>query len=193
MFERFTADCRRTVVLAQEEARMLRHPMTGSEHLLLGLLGLPDDASVALLADGGLDLPTARQAVQRLLEAAAPELDAEALGTIGIDLDAVREKVESVFGVGALSATGPASGPGPGDRRRGGRGVLGGHLPFTPDAKKALELSLREALALSSREILPGHLLGGLLREEQSLAARVVRDHGFDLPTLRDRVRATLT
>ncbi|MEY9844162.1 Clp protease N-terminal domain-containing protein [Streptacidiphilus sp. MAP5-3] len=187
MFERFTADCRRTVVLAQEEARMLRHPMTGSEHLLLGLLGLPDDASVALLADGGLDLPTARQSVQRLHDATGPELDAEALGTIGIDLDTVREKVEAVFGVGALSAT-----AGPGDRRRGGRSVPGGHLPFTPDAKKALELSLREALALSSREILPGHLLLGLLRDEQAPAARVVRDHGFDLPTLRDRIRTTL-
>jgi ATP-dependent Clp protease ATP-binding subunit ClpA len=186
MFERFTADCRRAVVLAQEEARMLRHPMTGSEHLLLGLLGLRDDAAVGLLSEGGLDLPTARLAVQRLHDPSTPELDAEALDTIGIDLDAVREKVEAVFGVGALSGT-----AGPGDRRR--RTVPRGHLPFTPDAKKALELSLREALALKSREILAGHLLLGLLRDRDVPAARLVRDHGFDLPDLCERIRTTLT
>lgn len=186
MFERFTADCRRAVVLAQEEARMLRSPYTSSEHVLLGLLGLPGDAAVALLAEGGLDLPTAREAVRRLHAGSGTELDAEALDTIGIDLDAVREKVESVFGVGALSPT-----AGPGDRRRRG-GIPSGHLPFTPEAKKALELALREALVFKSREILPAHLLLGLLRDQNTQSARVVRDHGFDLAALRDRIRATL-
>ncbi|RAG84955.1 Clp protease [Streptacidiphilus pinicola] len=186
MFERFTADCRRAVVVAQEEARMLRCSTTGTEHLLLGVLGLTGDAATGLLTDGGLDLPTAREAVRRLHAATSPELDAEALDTIGIDLDAVREKVESVFGVGALSPT-----AGPGDRRRRG-GIPRGHLPFTPDAKKSLELSLREALALKSGEILPGHLLLGLTRDEGTAAARLVRDHGFDLDALRDRIRAML-
>jgi ATP-dependent Clp protease ATP-binding subunit ClpA len=188
MFERFTADCRRAVVLAQEEARMLGHTTTGAEHLLLGLLGLPGDAAVALLVDGGLDLPTTREAVRRLHAVPGPELDAEALDTIGIDLDVVREKVEAVFGVGALSGTG-----GPADRRRrGGRSVPGGHLPFTPEAKKSLELSLREALALKSKEILPGHLLLGLLRDGDSPAARLVRERGFDLAALSGRIRVTL-
>jgi ATP-dependent Clp protease ATP-binding subunit ClpA len=188
MFERFTADCRRVVVLAQEEARTLRSPTTGSQHLLLGLLGLRDDAAVHLLRDAGLDLPTARSAVQRLHGTFGPELDAEALDTIGIDLDAVREKVEAAFGVGALSGA-----VGPGDRRRrGGRDVPRGHLPFTPDAKKALELSLREALALKSREIRPGHLLLGLLRDENAPAARVVREHGLDTAALRAGIRSAL-
>ncbi|WP_042377245.1 Clp protease N-terminal domain-containing protein [Streptacidiphilus melanogenes] len=188
MFERFTADLRRAVVLAQEEARMLDSATTGPEHLLLGLLGLPGDAAVALLAEGGLDLPTAREAVRGGHAAPGPELDAEALDTIGIDLDAVREKVEAVFGVGALSGAGSAAGR----RRRGGGGLPGGHLPFTPEAKKSLELSLREALALKSRVILPGHLLLGLLRLEEAPAARLVHARGFELADLRGRVRATL-
>jgi ATP-dependent Clp protease ATP-binding subunit ClpA len=183
MFEKFTPDCRRIVVLAQEEARMLRHRSTGSEHLLLGVLGLRDGAAVTALTEGGLDLPTARSAVQRLH--AEPELDADALDAIGIDLDAVREKVEAAFGVGALSgATGPA------DRRRQGGGRFpGGHLPFTPDAKKTLELSLRQALAVKSREILPEHLLLGLIRAEGP-GARLLADHGFDLAALRARLLA---
>nr|WP_268873573.1 Clp protease N-terminal domain-containing protein [Streptacidiphilus neutrinimicus] len=100
----------------------------------------------------------------------------------------MREKVEAVFGVGALSGAGGAAGR----RRRGSGSLTGGHLPFTPQAKKALELSLREALALKSREILPGHLLLGLLRVEDSPATRLVRAHGFDLAALSERVRATL-
>nr|WP_236654738.1 Clp protease N-terminal domain-containing protein [Streptacidiphilus anmyonensis] len=99
--------------------------------------------------------------------------------------------MEAVFGVGALSGAG-----GPGGsaarRRRGGAGGLGGHLPFTPEAKKSLELSLREALAQGSRTILPGHLLLGLLRVEASPAVELVRARGLDLAVLRAGIRATL-
>ncbi|WP_439646590.1 Clp protease N-terminal domain-containing protein [Streptacidiphilus jiangxiensis] len=62
-------------------------------------------------------------------------------------------------------------------------------MPFTPDAKKALELSLREALAAKSREILPEHLLLGLISGDVP-AARLLADHGFDLATLRARLLA---
>ncbi|MEY9873067.1 ATP-dependent Clp protease ATP-binding subunit ClpA [Streptacidiphilus sp. MAP12-33] len=187
MFERFTADCRRTVVLAQEEARMLFSRTTGSEHLLLGLLGLPGGTVATVLAQGGLDLTAARAAVGSPHSPQAAELDAEALDTIGIDLDAVREKVETVFGAGALSGAAGAA-----DRRRQGARVSGGHLPFTADAKKVLELSLREALAARSREIRPEHLFLGLLRTETSPAAVLLRAQGFDLDDLRAQVLAAL-
>ena len=94
----------------------------------------------------------------RLRAAVAPqrrrgELDAAALATIGIDLDAVRKSVEEAFGPGAL--------PG---RRRCRRGRRAGHVPLSPRAKRALELSLREALAQGDRQIGPEHILLGLAR-----------------------------
>ena len=67
-----------------------------------------------------------------------------------------------------------------------------GHIPFTPRAKKVLELSLREALALKSRSITDGHLLLGLIREGQGLAAKILHDRGVDLPALRDELRLAL-
>jgi ATP-dependent Clp protease ATP-binding subunit ClpA len=189
MFERFTAGSRRSVVLAQEEARMLHHPQIGTEHLLLGLLGLREDPATAVLAVRGLDLPTARLAVRHLHSLPGPEIDAAALDTIGIDLEAVREKVEAVFGVGALSGSSDPAGR----RRRGARRLASGHLPFTSDAKKSLELALREALALQSKAILPGHVLLGLLRADDTPAVRLLRARGLDSAELRAQIRAALS
>ena len=106
-------------------------------------------------------------------------LDAAALGTVGIDLDAVRESVEATFGPGALDAP-------------RGRRAPKGHLPFTPRAKKVLELSLREALALKSRSIADGHIALGLLREGEGLAMKVIHDRGVDAETLRQEIRTAL-
>ena len=78
------------------------------------------------------------------------QLDAAALGTVGIDLDAVRDSVEATFGPGALDVPSPDK----------GREVKG-HIPFTRRAKKVLELSLREALALESGSIADGHIALG--------------------------------
>ena len=81
--------------------------------------------------------------------------DADALAALGIDLDEVRRRVEEAFGPGAL------------DRARAPkRRFLGGHIPFAKEAKKALELSLREALALRHNYIGTEHMLLGLLHGE---------------------------
>ena len=110
------------------------------------------------------------------------DLDAEALRTLGIDLDSVRDSVESAFGPGALDVR-----PG-----RGGRKESPAHLPFTPRAKKVLELSLREALALKSRSIGDVHIALGLLREGEGLAMKVLHDHGIDPVELRREITAAL-
>ncbi len=184
MFERFSQSARQAVVLAQTEAKELGHPSLGTEHLLLGLLHQPEDPSVDVLVSSGLDLPTARAAVLRLPGSGSPGVDAEALGAIGIDLTAVRETVEAAFGVGALD--------GPAEDRAGRGSRVRGRPRVTKRAKKALELSLRETLALKSRVIEPGHLLLGLLREGEGSAVRVIRDHGLDPGALRTAVLATL-
>jgi ATP-dependent Clp protease ATP-binding subunit ClpA len=185
MFERFHEDARQTVVLAQEETRLFNHGHIGTEHLLLALLRQPDTVAARVLARHGLDHDQVGDVVARLLAATpADDLDAGALETIGIDLDAIREKVEAAFGPGALDRE-PRS-------RRGRAWRLGGHAPFSARAKKVLELSLREAIALKHSYIGNGHILLGVLRENGGLAARVIADAGVDFDTLREEIRVEL-
>jgi ATP-dependent Clp protease ATP-binding subunit ClpA len=177
MFERFTRAARATVVQAQAEAAALHHPRVGTEHLLLGLVGQEATPTTAVLARHGLTRATVLDSVSALVG----DLDAEALTTLGIDLDAVRERVEATFGPGALDD--PAG-------RHGATST--GHRPFTPRAKKVLELSLREALALKHRHIADGHLVLGLLREGEGLAMKIIADRGIDAVELRREVTAAL-
>jgi len=138
MFERFTDRARRVVVLAQEEAKMLNHNYIGTEHILLGLIH--EGEGVA----------------------------AKALESLGVSLDAVRERVQDIIGQGQQQPT--------------------GHIPFTPRAKKVLELSLREALQLGHNYIGTEHILLGLIREGEGVAAQVLVQLGADLNKVRQQV-----
>ncbi len=169
MFERFTTQARAVVLGAQEEAARLHAGHVGTEHLLLGIVRDEGGATARLLARLGLGAAAARAAVEA--HAGEPGLDAGALATLGIDLDEVRERVERAFGVGALARGTPAA---------GGRSAAGARPPFSPAAKKALELALREALALGDRHIGAEHVLLGILREGEGLAARVLCARGID-------------
>ncbi|MEV4611165.1 Clp protease N-terminal domain-containing protein [Kitasatospora sp. NPDC049258] len=188
MLERFTASARQVVVRARAEAAELGHGHIGGEHLLLAVLADPADPAAAVLVEAGLDHETARAAVLRLVGGG---MDGPALATIGVDLDAVREAVEAVFGEGALDAQ-PEE---PAARRRGwfrSGEARGGRSPFTAGARKTLELALREAVRLESGRIATGHLLLGLLREGEGLGAKVIADHGLDFTAVRGAVEATL-
>jgi ATP-dependent Clp protease ATP-binding subunit ClpA len=176
MFERFTTEARQVVVDAQDEARRLHHGSIGTEHLLLSLLGQQTPSS-AVFARYGLTRDDVAVAV--VSHGRNGDLDAEALTALGIDLNAVRSTVEATFGAGAL------------DRPPGQREVSG-HIPFTPRAKKVLELSLREALALKSKSIADGHIALGLLREGEGLAMKVIHDRGIDAADLRRDLTAAL-
>ncbi len=94
---------------------------------------------------------------------------AKVLVKLGISTEAVRAKVESIIG-------------------EGGKEPPTGHIPFTPRSKKVLELSLREALALGHNYIGTEHVLLGLLREGQGLAAQVLVNLGADLSVVRQSV-----
>ncbi|WP_067674659.1 Clp protease N-terminal domain-containing protein [Nocardia miyunensis] len=165
MFERFTKASRYAVVLAQEEARILRAPNVDVEHLLLGLAAGPDEGIRKVLAGGGITAATIRESLSRK-RSTEPlgEDDAAALRSIGIDLDAVRESLEATFGADALDRAVAPEKP----RGRFGFGGAGGtnfgHIPFTKQAKKVLELSLREAIARSDNRIEAAHILLGVLR-----------------------------
>jgi ATP-dependent Clp protease ATP-binding subunit ClpA len=172
MFERFTPPARSAVVLAQEEARELGHGFIGTEHLLLGLLREGSGPGPRALARLGIAHDDVRADVVRFV--GTPDRgDQELLETLGIDLDEVRRRVEDTFGPGALDRA----------RRRWGKGRCedappGGRIPFTPRAKKVLELSLREAERLHHGHIGTEHILLGLSREGQGLAAKVLESRG---------------
>ena len=138
MFERFTNQARRVVVLAQEESRSLNHNYIGTEHLVLGLLREERGTG------------------------------AKALESLDVTLEAVRGEVETRIGRGNQQQS--------------------GHIPFTPRAKKALELSLRESLALGQNYIGTGHLLLGLIRKGDGVGVEILVGLGADLNVLRARV-----
>ncbi len=93
---------------------------------------------------------------------------AKALESLGISLEAVRQQVEEIIGQGQQAPS--------------------GHIPFTPRAKKVLELSLREALQLGHNYIGTEHILLGLIREGDGVAAQVLVKLGADLNRVRQQV-----
>jgi len=213
MFERFTDRARRVVVLAQEEARMLNHNYIGTEHILLGLIHEGEGVAAKALESLGISLEAVRQQVEeiigqgqqapsghipftprakKVLELSLREalqlghnyigtehillgliregdgVAAQVLVKLGADLNRVRQQVEEIIGQGQQAPS--------------------GHIPFTPRAKKVLELSLREALQLGHNYIGTEHMLLGLVREGEGVAAQVLVSLGADLARVRQQV-----
>ncbi len=142
MFERFTDRARRVIVLAQEEARGLKHNYIGTEHLLLGLIHEGDGVA------------------------------AKAMEMSGLKLEDVRGAVVELIGEGEKPVE--------------------GHIPFTPRAKRVFELSFREALQLGHNYIGTEHLLLGLLKEGDGVAAQVLHKLGADPSKIRKAVMQLL-
>ncbi|MGH3162687.1 MAG: Clp protease N-terminal domain-containing protein, partial [Streptosporangiaceae bacterium] len=113
MFERFTPEARTLVALASEHARRLGHRYVGGEHILLAAVGADQPASAVLRAHGVTPELVEEEIVRRVgLGAGAGlfgGLDKDALATIGIDLDAVRARIEASFGPQALARAGQAA------------------------------------------------------------------------------------
>lgn len=196
MFERFTDAARAVVKDAQLEARRLHHRRIGTEHLLLALLRHGEGAAAAL-REAGISAEATEAAVERYVREAPGSLgeeDAAALRAIGVDLAAIRTRLEETFGPNPLVL--PPDEPrrwfGLRRRRTARRERAGGHVPFSPRSRKVLELSLREALRLKHKHIGAEHVLLGLLRENGGLGARVLADAGVDCAALRERVEASL-
>lgn len=175
MFERFTEEARRVVVVAQEEARVDRDPCIDGAHLLLGIAEVGGPGYAALAA-AGVERSRLRAAVRESGNPDGETLDADALAALGIDLDAVRRAAEAAFGSGALSRATRFRRP---HRRRNG------HLPLTGTAKQALERSLRAAVRRGDRSIDSRHLLLGLLEAREKRTGAVLRQLGVDPDDLR--------
>ena len=154
MFERFTKEARAVVSVAVAEAGALGHDGVGTAHLLLGLLSPDTGVGFEVLDGAGLQADRVRDVVRRRTpgDGLLTADDAEALRTVGIDLDVVLEHLEESFGPDSLPKGKP---------RRG-------RLRFSRSAKKTLQLALREAIWLKSRTIGSEHILLGLLRCDDS-------------------------
>jgi ATP-dependent Clp protease ATP-binding subunit ClpC len=139
VFERFTERAKQVVVLAQDEARALKHNYIGTEHILLGLLREEEG------------------------------LAARVLESLDITVEEVREQVKRLVG-------------------QGDEEIVTGQIPFTPRAKKVLELALREALSLGHNYIGTEHVLLGVVRENQGVAARILLDFDADAETIRNEI-----
>jgi ATP-dependent Clp protease ATP-binding subunit ClpA len=176
MVQRFSGECRRVVSRAQEQARYLGHPFLGTEHLLLGVLDDPNGYPVAALRSAGVDTGDVRRQVLSMI---GDPLDAEALTSLGIDLQRVREVTEVHFGVGALAST---RWPAP----------IRGHLPVTRRAKTVLALSARAARRLGQQTITPEHLMLGILDDGGGVAIRALEGAHVDMSALRRDIAAFL-
>jgi hypothetical protein len=162
MFERFTKSAGAVVERAQHEALAAGSSGIGAREMLLGV-ATGDGRGARVLAEHGATAEALRG------RPATGPLDGAALAAIGIDLDEIRRRAEATFGPGALER---------------GQRPHAGHVPISPDGKKALELSLREALRLGDRKIDDGHVLLGVLREGG--ANELLRSVGADPAALRD-------
>jgi ATP-dependent Clp protease ATP-binding subunit ClpC len=181
VFEYFTDRAKRSIVAAQDEAVTAGYDFIGTEHLLLGLIAVPEATAAALLADSGVELDRARETTIRLLdEAGIPSGGGrqarDALASLGIDVDEIQRRADDNFGAGAFQFPRPA---------------------YTAHAKEALTQTLREAKALGHERFGTEHMLLGLLAvgssESEPAAVDVLAALGVDADALRPALLARLS
>lgn len=165
MFERFSKSARDVVADAYEVARTLGNSHIDTRHLVVALAERPGATRDALDSLGFAEQ------VAQLAKAEVREggLDAQALASLGIDLESVRRETEKTFGPNALDGA---------PRRRGAS------MRFEAEAKKALELAVRETIRLKSRSISDEALTLGIIRADCA-GRRVLQRCDIDLDALR--------
>lgn len=177
MFERFTADARAVVVDAVGSADQVT-----PQELLEALLATDRGIATATLRECGVTAES--------LHSETPtndlDQDADVLASIGIDLAAIRESLEQAFGKGALDE--PVVPAGIGSRR--GKFAFP-RSRFEKDAKKVLELSLREAVVHKSNHIGAEHILLGILRVADG-PTRTALEAQVSIPEIRSRLESAM-
>ncbi|MPZ85256.1 MAG: Clp protease [Actinophytocola sp.] len=187
---RFTQESRKAVGDAQEYARRLGHGFIGTEHLLFGLASTDGEAG-AVLRRSGVTPERVEAEFVRLIgtrNVAGGDLfdalDHDALTAIGIDLDAVRERIESAFGPHALASGAPS----PRRWRRPRRDPATGHLPVTRRAKRCLERAVRDAHGEVGAEVGAEHIALALLGMDGGLHRDILSGIGASATRLRAEI-----
>ncbi|WIY00810.1 Clp protease N-terminal domain-containing protein [Amycolatopsis mongoliensis] len=178
----FDDDVRALVRTAQERARALGHPGIGCEHLLYAIAHSPTPLGEVAREHGVTPERVAAQ-TDRLLNgprSVFDGLDADALATIGIDLQAVREAVEATFG--------PAPVPRPRHRRRH-RVRLPGHLPVTGRARSCLDTAVKDAEQGGTR-VAEHHIGAAVVTADGGLVPPILAALGVSAPQLRRAILA---
>jgi ATP-dependent Clp protease ATP-binding subunit ClpA len=142
------------------EARRLGHNYVGTEHVLLVLLRNPNGSASPLLQKLGVNADTVVQALAGQLGTSKPRIDPDALAILGIDFEAVRERLEETFGPGALEQT------------------RAGCLGICRRLKMALAYALDHA---DGQPLTDEHIVLGMLSVPDSVAARVLARFGVSL------------
>ncbi len=174
MFEKFTEDAKRAILLSEQETVALGYDYIGTEHLLLGLIGVPDGVAGQVLGAHGVTLPRARERIVTLLTEAGVtgtggRAATEALASIGIDVDEVKKRMDDTFGPGRFQYPRPI---------------------YDPGARKMLERTVHEALTLGSESIDTEHMLLGMFDDGDSVGSRVLTGLGVDASALRPELLA---
>jgi ATP-dependent Clp protease ATP-binding subunit ClpA len=183
MFERFSADARSAVVRAQVIARETQAGRVEPAHLALAVAGDTRSAGARVLTDLGVDTDGLGDEIRRRAQhrddlGGLTVADVDALSSLGVDATELIGRL----GVPAGESAGTGSGP---RRPR----VAGGHIPFTPTAKAALERALREALRLKDKHIGSEHVLLGVVTVDRDVNA-ALEAHGVTYADLFARIDA---
>jgi ATP-dependent Clp protease ATP-binding subunit ClpA len=165
--DRLSATAREVMRLALAESEQLGHGYIGDEHVLLGLLREQASAASSLLRGHGLDVAGARAELQRLSAAGLMPRsradDAGALRAVGIDVEAVRQRLVAAFGADAVGAAVWRASRRPWWRGGGRRRTPLCGPPFF--AKRAMHLASCHAESQQAAAVTPEHLLHGVLRD----------------------------
>lgn len=159
IFNRFAREARACVEAAMEEARTLGHDSVGDEDLLLGILRADEGLAAEALSSVGVNLEVAREESESMA--------AEALAYVGISLENIRREAGEAFDMSI-----------PEGRR----------IPFSPAAKKALERALGEAVGLRDNYISTEHVLLGILHNVDGMAVRMLARMGVSAAVLEERL-----
>jgi ATP-dependent Clp protease ATP-binding subunit ClpC len=165
--ERFTDDARKVLELAVQESRRLEVDYLGTEHLLHGLIslrgGIAFEVLTALKADfSGIRLATENLARRDLFELCK---------SLNIDLSNFGPEIESL-------------------RQRRNDRIKTGEVQQTPRARNVIDYAKEEAQSLGNNYVGTEHILVGLLREDEGVAAQLLMNHGLKLDTVRDKIRS---
>ena len=233
MFERFTPSARTVVAHAQQHSRRLGHRYIGCEHLLLAAVAADEPAGAVLREHGVTPDRVEEEIVRRIGLGPSASLfgglDRDALAAVGIDLDAVRARIEATFGADALGhaaqafqgghrpsrldprralpprlvpswprrprtrppapqTTAHAGRPPATGRYRAAGAPVQGHIPFTPAARKTLEISLRQAVARHDDHIGVEHIALALIHNERGVVPPILAALGTAGGTLRTAI-----
>jgi ATP-dependent Clp protease ATP-binding subunit ClpA len=176
VFELFTSLAKRAIVVSQDEAMALGHDFIGTEHLLLGLVGVPQSTAGSVLREHGVTPVLARAETVRLLDAMGARTTAwqdaaDALATIGIDVEEIRRRADESFGPGQFLYPRP---------------------PYTNRAKTVLEQSVRESRKRGDDSVGTEHMLLAMIAEGNGVGVQVLASLSVDPASLRTALLARL-